>query len=68
MYNIGLDVVKALEKIGSHSYHRKLCIYIYIKLYINIGMDVVKALEKIGSQSGKTSKPVRISASGEIAL
>eukprot|EP00596_Hydrurales_sp_CCMP1899_P007506 CAMPEP_0119037890 /NCGR_PEP_ID=MMETSP1177-20130426/6429_1 /TAXON_ID=2985 /ORGANISM="Ochromonas sp, Strain CCMP1899" /LENGTH=188 /DNA_ID=CAMNT_0006999675 /DNA_START=63 /DNA_END=629 /DNA_ORIENTATION=- len=32
------------------------------------GMDVVKALEKIGSQSGKPSKPVRISASGEVPL
>lgn len=30
-------------------------------------MDVVKALEKIGSQSGKTSKVVKISQSGEIA-
>ena len=30
------------------------------------GMDVVKAIEAVGSQSGKTSKEVRILASGEI--
>jgi len=28
------------------------------------GMDVVKAMEAVGSRSGKTSKPVKISASG----
>jgi len=31
------------------------------------GMDVVKAVEAVGSQSGKTSKEVRILASGEIS-
>ena len=30
------------------------------------GMDVVKAIEAVGSQSGKTSKEVRILASGEL--
>ena len=30
------------------------------------GMDVVRAVEAVGSQSGKTSKEVRIAASGEI--
>tara|TARA_B110001452_G_scaffold264141_1_gene266684 strand:+ start:161 stop:775 length:615 start_codon:yes stop_codon:yes gene_type:complete len=32
------------------------------------GMDVVKAVEAIGSQSGKPSKPVTISDSGEIEM
>ena len=30
------------------------------------GMDVVKAIEKVGSQSGKTSAPVKIAASGQL--
>merc|ERR1712151_600000 len=30
------------------------------------GMDVVKAIEAVGSQSGKTSKPVKIEASGQL--
>lgn len=32
------------------------------------GMDVVKAIEKQGSRSGKPSKEIRISSSGEIPL
>jgi len=31
------------------------------------GMDVVKKIERVGSQSGRTSKPVRIAKSGELA-
>merc|ERR1712051_964598 len=31
------------------------------------GMDVVKAIEQVGSQSGKTSKPVMVADSGQIA-
>ncbi len=30
------------------------------------GMDVVSAIEAVGSQSGSTSKPVVITASGEL--
>lgn len=30
------------------------------------GLDVVKAIEKVGSQSGKTSAPVIIAASGQL--
>merc|ERR1712203_1230872 len=30
------------------------------------GMDVVKNIEKVGSQSGKTSRPVKIEASGQL--
>lgn len=30
------------------------------------GFDIVKAVEAVGSQSGKPSKSVRISASGEL--
>lgn len=30
------------------------------------GADVVTAIERVGSQSGKTSKEVRIAASGEL--
>ena len=30
------------------------------------GMDVVKAIEGVGSQSGKTTKEVRITGSGEL--
>ena len=30
------------------------------------GMDVVDAIEKVGSQSGKTSKDVMITASGQL--
>lgn len=30
------------------------------------GMDVVKAIEAIGSSSGKTSKEVKITASGQL--
>lgn len=30
------------------------------------GYDIVKKIEAVGSQSGKTSKTVRIAASGEI--
>merc|ERR1712221_16151 len=30
------------------------------------GMDVVKAIEAVGSQSGRTSRPVRIEASGQL--
>ena len=30
------------------------------------GMDVVKAIEDVGSQSGNTSKPVVIAASGQL--
>merc|ERR1712019_232297 len=30
------------------------------------GMDVVKAIEAFGSQSGRTSRPVRIEASGQL--
>ncbi|RNF20133.1 cyclophilin A [Trypanosoma conorhini] len=30
------------------------------------GMDVVKAMEAVGSQTGKTSKPVKIEASGQL--
>jgi peptidyl-prolyl isomerase F (cyclophilin D) len=29
------------------------------------GMDVVKAIERVGSQSGRTSQPVKIAASGQ---
>merc|ERR1711970_908412 len=29
------------------------------------GMDVVKAIERVGSQQGRTSQPVKISASGQ---
>merc|ERR1712157_535874 len=32
------------------------------------GMDVVKKIEAVGSQDGKTSKEVKVTASGEIAL
>merc|ERR1712007_194294 len=32
------------------------------------GMDIVKKIEAVGSQDGKTSKPVKISESGELAL
>ena len=32
------------------------------------GMDVVKAVEAVGSQSGKTSKTVTISDSGELEM
>ena len=32
------------------------------------GFDVVKAVEKVGSQSGKPSKVVKISKSGELAV
>merc|ERR1712032_566068 len=31
------------------------------------GMNVVKAVERVGSQSGKTSSPVKIAASGQIS-
>ena len=31
------------------------------------GFDIVKKIEAVGSQSGKTSKEVRIAASGELA-
>jgi peptidylprolyl isomerase len=30
------------------------------------GMDVVKAIEGVGSGSGKTAKPVIVSASGQL--
>eukprot|EP00662_Eupelagonemidae_sp_cell21_P042814 gene42814-60852_t len=30
------------------------------------GMDIVKTIETVGSQTGKTSKPVKITASGEL--
>merc|ERR1719439_217486 len=30
------------------------------------GMDVVKKIESVGSQSGKTSRPVKIEASGQL--
>ena len=30
------------------------------------GMDIVRKMEKVGTQSGKTSRPVIISDSGEI--
>ena len=30
------------------------------------GMDVVKKIESVGSQSGKTSRPVMIAASGQL--
>ena len=30
------------------------------------GMDVVKKIESLGSQSGKTSLPVKIAASGQL--
>merc|ERR1711945_65581 len=30
------------------------------------GMDVVKDIEKVGSQSGKTSRPVKIEACGQL--
>ena len=30
------------------------------------GMDVVKAVEAVGSQSGATSQPVRVAASGVV--
>merc|ERR1719169_338934 len=30
------------------------------------GMEVVKAIEAVGSQSGKTSKPVKIEAAGQM--
>ena len=30
------------------------------------GMNVVKDIEKVGSQSGKTSRPVKIEASGQL--
>merc|ERR1712129_598751 len=32
------------------------------------GMDIVKKIEAVGSQEGKTSKPVKISESGGLAL
>ena len=32
-----------------------------------VGFDIVKKIEAVGSQSGKTSKEVRIAASGELA-
>ena len=31
------------------------------------GMDVVKAIESVGSQSGRTSAPVMIAASGQLS-
>ena len=30
------------------------------------GMNVVKEIERVGSQSGKTSRPVKIEASGQL--
>ena len=30
------------------------------------GMNVVKEIEKVGSQSGKTSRPVKIEACGQL--
>merc|ERR1711885_81884 len=30
------------------------------------GMDIVKKIEQVGSQSGKTSRPVKIAASGQL--
>merc|ERR1712174_54737 len=30
------------------------------------GMDVVKKIESVGSQSGKTSRPVKVEASGQL--
>ena len=34
---------------------------------VSKGMEVVKAIEAVGSQSGKTSKPVKIAACGQIS-
>ena len=33
---------------------------------VSKGMDVVKKIEAVGSQSGKTSKAVKIEASGQL--
>ena len=31
------------------------------------GMDVVKMIESVGSQSGRTSRPVMVAASGQLS-